>query len=507
MTKHRAIRRLVLLSAGLICCNSYAQTQSPALIDFVNNPANGATELQKTIGEAVQIMCAGLASQGGFQFSQPAGQELFARCNELVSTAQGFNIGDPDSPERSLGYTNPDELLAALQQVWGEELHANQDLTARVTSGQFANIAGRLNALRVGAASAGLGGRLAATNPYEAEPVSVANRQFALTNEPLTGGGAAGDADIAGSRWGWFLEGSYNTGDRDQTVNENAFDFDAGSFTAGFDYLLDAGVVGISVGVDQFDASFDNTGVVTGGDVELESTSTSLFAAWFGEKFHFDGILSFGTIDNESSRRVVYDSTDMCIPACPPQNRTLTGDTDGDYTSVGASAGYEINRGNWDFNTTLSLSYRDISIDGFDEVDSDPLGGLALRYSEQSIESLRSIVGFSATGYFSQSFGILSPQFRIEWHHEFEDDPVLLRAKYIVEDLLGTVPPGDFTGASCLSCATFASDQIDTDFGIIGIGLSAVFSRRIQIYGVYDALIGMDDMTSNAFSLGLRGQF
>lgn len=505
MIRNRAIPSL-LVAAGLYCGNAAAQTAPPPLIQFVNNPANGATELQQSIGQAVQVMCGGLAGQGGFQFPQAQGQELFARCNELVSTADDLNPGDGRFT-RSLGYTDPDDLLAALQQVWGEEQHSNGDLTTQVTSGQFSNIAGRLNALRVGAASAGLGGRLAAVEPYETAPVSVAQRDFGTSSETLTGGGAAGDADIAGSRWGWFLEGSYNTGDRDQTVNENAFDFDAGSFTAGVDYLMDNGVVGASVGVDQFDASFKNTGVVTGGDVELDSTSASVFAAWFGEAWYFDGIVSYGTIDNESTRRVVYDSTDMCMPACPPQNRTLTGDTDGDYTSLGASAGYEINRGNWDFNTTLSLSYRDISIDGFDEVDSDPMGGLALRYGEQNIESLRSIVGFSATGYFSRSFGILSPQFRAEWHHEFEDDPILLSAKYVVEDLLGTVPPGDFTGAGCLSCATFASDQIDTDFGILGIGLSAVFSRRIQIYGVYDALIGMDDMSSNAFSFGLRGQF
>ena len=50
------------------------------------------------------------------------------------------------------------------------------------------------------------------------------------------------------------------------------------------------------------------------------------------------------------------------------------------------------------------------------------------------------------------------------------------------------------------------SDEVDTDFGLVGIGVSAVFSRCFQLYGVYDALIGLDNLTSNAFSVGIRGQ-
>ncbi len=132
---------------------------------------------------------------------------------------------------------------------------------------------------------------------------------------------------------------------------------------------------------------------------------------------------------------------------------------------------------------------------------------MALRYDEQTIKSFRSIVGFTFTGFFSQSFGVLSPQLRAEWHHEFEDDPIALRAKYVLEDTLNTVAPDDFTGQACLSCAVFLSDDIDTDFGVVGVGLSAIFSQRYQLYFVYDALVGMRSMTSNAFSVGLRGQF
>ena len=460
--------------------------------------------LQQQVGFAVADVCPNL---GGF--GQPAGpqRDLFLRCNEMIATACALN--DPSNPScgRSLDMTES-ELLAALQQVWGEELHSNSSLTTRVTNGQFSNIAGRMNALRLGGASGAIGGRVASVAP-DSEPdrgspgyglVSLDSRSS------LSGGGAAGD--VAGSRIGWFLEGSFNTGDRDQTANEDGFDFDSISLTLGLDYLFDSGVIGISVGADTYEADFVNALVVTGGDVEVEGTSGSIFGAWFGEGFYLDGLVTIGSLDNDMSRNLVYSSTDTCVPPneCPAQNRTLTGETDGEYLAAGATLGFEAVRGNWDITTSLSVAYRDIEIDGFDETDTSG-GGMGLRYSDQTIESLRSILGIAFTGNFSRSFGVLSPQFRVEWHHEFEDEPIWLSAKYLSEDNLGTVPPGDFTGTACLSCAMWNSGEIDTDFALVGVGLSAVFSRRVQIFGMYDALLGLDNLESNTFSLGLRGQF
>ncbi len=501
-----SIALLLIFAIGQSPVTAYAQINpNNPLVVFVQNEP-GATALHEAVGIAVADMCPSL---GGF--GQPASpqRDLFLRCNELIATACTFN--DPSNPScgRSLELTDPDELLAALQQVWGEELHSNSTLTSRITNGQFSNIAGRLNALRLGGASAAIGGRVASVAP-DSDPAhgSPTYGGVSLNSRPLTGGAAAGDADVAGSRIGWFVEGSFNTGDRDQTVNEDGFDFDATSFTLGLDYLFDTGVICVSIGVDDYEAEFDNALLVTGGEVEVDGTSGSIFGAWFGQGFYFDGLVTIGEFDSDMSRRLVYSSTGTCVPpnACPPQDRVLTGSTDGDYLAAGATLGYEAVRGNWDITTSLSLAYRDIDIDGFDEADSAG-GGLGLRYSDQSIESLRSILSFAFTGNFSRNFGVLSPHFRVEWHHEFEDQPTQLDAKYIIEDNLSTVPPGDFTGSACLSCVRFNSDEIDTDFALVGIGLSAVFSRRTQIYVVYDALLGLDNISSNMFSVGLRGQF
>jgi uncharacterized protein with beta-barrel porin domain len=499
--KMRIIKLFVLLlisAAGTSSLTAYAQ--NPLIVFVDNNP--DSTALQDEVANSVAAICPNL---GGFGQAAGPQRDLFLRCNEMIQTAAELN-GSPVFG-RSLGISD-DELLAALQQIWGEEQHSNGTMTTRLTNGQFSNIAGRMNALRLGGASGAIGGRVASVAPdHDTDRASPGYGMVSLDSRGLTGGAAAGD--VAGSRWGWFLEGSFNTGDHDQTAAEDGFDFDSTSFSLGLDYLFDSGVIGIAVGQDNYEAEFDNALVVTGGDVEVEGTSGSIFGAWFGDGFYIDGLVTFGSLDNDMARKLVYDSTGTnCAPPndCPPQDRLLTGETDGDYLAAGASFGFETQRGAWDITTTLSVAYRDITIDQFDEIDTSG-GGMGLRYAEQNIDSLRSILGIAFTGNFSREFGVLSPHFRAEWHHEFEDDPIFIDAKYIIEDNLGTVPPGDFTGTACLSCARFGSDPVDTDFGLVGVGVSAVFSRRVQFYFMYDALIGVDNLTSNTFSLGLRGQF
>lgn len=503
--------------ASLSSTQVMAQRLGTPLADFVNDPNNGASDLQQQMGIAVASACNALTAYAqsldlndGFSLGGVQG-DLFGRCDEMMQTASEI-VGGNFPTGRSLGIGG-DELLAALQQVSGEELLSQATLSTRVTNGQFSNIAGRLNAVRVGGASAAMGGRVAATGTYDdADRSTPGYRDFSADSRTLTGG-AAGDADISGSRFGWFLEGSINSGDRDQTLSEDGFDFDARSITFGIDYMLNSGVVGASMGFDNYDADFQNNSLVAGGNVEVEGMSGSLFGAMYRGAWYFDGIVSFGGLDTDTTRIAFYPSNNPgCLPACPGENDTLLGQTDGDYVATGATIGYDVTRGNWEITPSLSIAYRDVSIDGYSE--TDPMGGgLILSYAEQEMTSLKSVLGFSFTGNFSKSFGILSPQFRLEWHHEFEDDPARLVAKYAVEDQLadagvtGAAGAGVFTLSQCISCFVVNGDEIDPDFGLIGFGVAAVFTRRIQVYGSYDALIGLDNLSSNAFSVGIRGQF
>jgi uncharacterized protein YhjY with autotransporter beta-barrel domain len=466
-------------AAGVCATAAHAQTanQNGALSIFVNDARTNATDLQRQAGYAVQGMCSSLGAEGGLRLTG-AKQDLFLRCNEMVETARVFQ-GLPAGTGRNLGYTDREQLLVAVQQVSGEELSAQGVMSKQVSAGQFSNIGGRLTALRMG------------------------------TNRQRIGGGASADEQASAAemrRLGWFFESSYGFGDHDQTVAEDAFDYDSMSFTTGTDYNFGSAVVGVSVGYDRYQADFDNATFVSGGDVEVKGISGSLFGGYFGEGWTLSGIATYGSLESDVTRRVVYDSGNAgCNPTCGAV-RNMTGSPDGDYIALGLTLGYEFNVGGWDITPSLSASYRDADIDGYSEADGAG-GGLALRYDDQTIESKRSIVGVAFSRPISRTFGVLVPSLRAEWHHEFEDDVRTVRAKYVLEDTLVTGASSAKDFGCAISCFTMLTDQADADFAVASVGLSATFPRRMQAYVFYEALLGASNVSGNSIAAGLRGQF
>ena len=475
----RTVACCAIAAAGAYATAAQAQTasQSGALSNFVNDARSEATDLQRQAGYAVQGMCGSLAGEGGASRLTGAKQDLFLRCNEMVETARVFQNVAPGTG-RTLGYTDRAELLAAVQQVSGEEIAAQGALSTEVSAGQFSNIGGRMTALRMGSTRQRLGGG------------ASADEQASM-----------GDAQ----RLGWFVESSYGFGDHDQTTAEDAFDYDSMSVTTGTDYNFGSSVVGISFGYDRYEAEFDQELFVTGGDVEVSGISGSLFAGYFADGWTLSGIATYGSLESDVSRRVVYQNSNAACTNCGAV-RTMTGSPDGSYVALGLSAGYELSLGDWDLTPSVSANYREVDIDGYSETDLAG-GGLALRYDDQTIESTRAIVGLALSRPISRTFGVLVPSLRAEWHHEFEDDPRAVRAKYVLEDTLlsGASSPGDFN--CTISCFTMLTNQADADFAVASVGLSATFPRRVQVYVFYEALLGAANLNGNSIAAGLRGQF
>lgn len=532
MTTLRASALLVALTVAA-AAPAFAQTPvaPPPLTTFVNNSTT-ATPLQKATGIAVQSMCTHLGTNEpspGFQLPANSPKlDLYLRCNELVQTARQINTG---VGTRTLNLS-ADQLLGALQEVSGEEQSSQGALTTRISSGQFANISGRLNALRFGTRAAAARGRTAGLSPdddansagvladdgadrvidpnayrnnYGAGPLRVSNGSLDPQASTLVATGdvtESGGTSVAPYQWGWFSEGSYNFGDHDQTSREDGFDFRAVSGTLGIDYNFGSAVLGASAGYDRYKADFDHNALVTGGDVEVKGGSGSVFGAWFGKQVSVDFIASYGSLSSDISRHLfVPSNNNNCTPACPTQDRTFTGSPDGRYFSSGVSASYELTAASWNLAFSLAGAYRHVKIDGYAETDSTANGGLALAYGDQKVDSLRSIAGFQASRGFSHEFGIITPSFRAEWHHEFRSDPRTIQAQYAIEPTLTNKT------SACVSCFAMQTEAATKDFGVAGAGLSFTFARRMQGYLYYERLLGVSDYRSNSIALGFRGEF
>jgi uncharacterized protein with beta-barrel porin domain len=314
-----------------------------------------------------------------------------------------------------------------------------------------------------------------------------------------------------------FLQGSYNSGRHDQTDNEDPFDFHAVSVTAGVDYNFGNAVLGVSIGHDNFDAGVGASGTaVSGASTHLKNTSGSVYGAWFGPAWYFNGIINYGRLKSDLSREVKYTatydagfdpqsipgSTDVCTATtCTVTvDRLLTANPGGSALAVGATAGYQYAAFGWDFSPSLSINYRKSKFDSFSETDPNlATDGLGLSFNERTIESLRSILGVQVSKPISVPFGVVSPVVRVDWNHEFKTGARSIAAHYAFD-------PSCVNGV-CDSNFALPTDTPASNYGVAGAGVVVTLARRVQVFVFDEAQFGYSNYHSNSVTLGVRGQF
>ena len=509
-------------------------------------PPTNATPLQGIMFNAVANMC--VHALDGHQFPIAQQNDLHDQCHAIA----GANLLNGVSSNA------PDSALGALQQVSGNEISTQGSLATRVSAGQFGNITGRLNALRFGSGIAMSEGAIAQNTGFgnylgsgaqvfsfdrvslESEREAYAQPVALQSDSTLYGGGfiqtsysddgsyrlaqagsparaAVGAPSVVESPWGLFVQGSYNSGRHDQTANEDPFDFHATSVTGGVDYNFGNAVLGVSIGHDTFDAGIRASGTaVSGGSTRLQGTSGSLYGAWFGPAWYFNGIFNYGSLKSDLSREVKYTATyaanfdpqtipgatDVCTATtCTVSvDRLLTANPNGNAIAFGATAGYQYSAMGLDISPSLSINYRKVKFDAFSETDPNlPEDGLALSFGERTVESLRSILGVQISKPISASFGVVSPIVRVEWDHEFKTGPRSIAAHYLYD-------PSCVNGV-CDSNFALPTDTPASNYGVAGAGLSVTLAGRVQLFVFDEAQFGYSNYHSNSVTLGVRGQF
>jgi Autotransporter beta-domain len=517
----RALQLALPLAIAVTAGNSALAAPPPVI--------PGSSPLQQTVFNAVFTMCTQFLDGHADTFTAVPQLDLHDQCHAVAVSA--LNSGNGGAPGAA--------ALGALQQVSGNQVTAQGSLASRVSAGQFANISGRIDALRFGSSSAITQGSLAmngseATGPQSfyldsrrldsdssAPPAAsfinaryLDDNSIRLVSDGAPSGGGSMSAPKASSPWGLFVQGSYNAGHHDVTAAEDPFDFHSSSITAGIDYNFGSAVLGASLGYDDYDAGFRNSGAnVSGGSARVEGTSASIYGAWFSEHWTFNGIASYGRLKTDLARQVTYnvnfapgvdaqpDINDSCSATnCTVSvNRTLHGDPSGSSTAIGATAGYQYSALSFDFLPSVSVAYRRASIDAFAERDeADPTDGLPLAFNDQNVDSLRSVVSMDVSRAVSAPFGVITPLVRVEWDHEFHTGPRSITAHYVFDPSL--------TQGVCASCFNLAADEPPSNYGVAGVGLSATLAHRLQAYVYDEILFGYADYHSNTVSVGLRGQ-
>ncbi|TNC81013.1 MAG: hypothetical protein C9356_10450 [Oleiphilus sp.] len=310
---------------------------------------------------------------------------------------------------------------------------------------------------------------------------AIGRMQFLRTGTPalasnsfLLGqtGGAAGD-DF--SRLSVYSNLSYGDGSKDQTLNEQGFDFDSQTLTLGGDYRFSNNLVGgMAIGYGASEVDMDNNT----GETEADTLSITAYTSIYEGNWYMDASIGFGMHEYDTSRRV----RDIGLGV----SQTLTAKPEGDSLNLSLGAGFDQQLGQISANYSLRIDSVSASVDGYSEAG----GSLALDIGKQEVDSLQGVLGTQFSMPISTDSGVFVPSFGIEMHQEFDDETRIVTASYRFD-------PGN-------NQFSFTSDDADENFFLISTGASWVMSQGNQLFLNWDHLAGLDDVSSNTITAGLR---
>jgi outer membrane lipase/esterase len=443
----------------------------------------GQTELQSTTGDAITFICGSFVANAATDDLNALQDRLFRDCGDMVRTGNALRASDdPNTPQGDLNLTL-DELNAANQQWANEELAVPRSVATKTIKGQLAAVGARIAALQSGGAK---GFSVVGLDPqYYSNTATAAQNRYGKR-----GGAAGGDDDPGGySKLGGFINPHGTFGDKDATDREDGFDFYSIGVTAGLDYrFTDNFVFGGAFSYTRLDTEFDNLLTVAGGDVKANGYGVSLFGLYSDENWYLSGIGSYRRNDYDLKRRIRFSSGATAI------DYTATADTDSDQFGISVGGGYEITEGQTTYGPHLRVNYLTAKIDGYTE--RGP-ASMNLRVRDQNFNSLTTALGGGASYAMSKGFGVLVPQIRADWIHEFKNDERLLAATFVND------PRANLDGHTLFA----RTEGPDRDYFTVLFGLSTVLRGGLQGFVSYERIFELKDITSNIFNGGVRYEF
>jgi outer membrane autotransporter protein len=296
--------------------------------------------------------------------------------------------------------------------------------------------------------------------------------------------------------WGVFanIEGEWFDQSRRPNANERGFDGRRYRATLGGDYRLGAGShLGLMLSYEDtksnFDAELPGAGFTPTGDaggMKAETIAATVFASFsLSENAWFDASAGYAWSDNDFRRNAIFQ----------PSTRTLTrdvravGSADGKQYFVAAGAGFDLSDGPMSFGPYVRARYVKSKIDGYAETDLNSTG-LQLEVDRQKASSLTTVIGASASYAISASWGVVVPQARLEYEHEFKDDARATITRFALD-------PNDVRFA-------VTTDAPDRNYFNAGLGLLFVLPNGVMPFVDYEGLFGYRNFDRHRVTLGLR---
>ena len=408
-------------------------------------------------------------------------QEACDRGREGASNDQQFQIRCEALDSSLVGQGEQDNAIRLISPDQPAAIGTGTTRTTRkqVQSGQAA-INSRLLALRKGLDTTQFAGILFYQN---GKPLTRDSYTEHSSNTGLTGA-AGGDSIGDLGRLGVWVNAIYNFGNVDSVPANLGFSYDNGGVNIGVDYrftddLVFGGVFTYLRSQSRFDDSR--------GSLDSDFFNGSLYGSYYvTDSFHIDGIASYGGSDFDISRAIQYQLTTEPSPVIT----NATSSPGGHQYSFSGGLGYDFNIDEFSINPYVRANYLALGVDAYRENGG---AGWALNVAKQKVYSLTTTVGTQMSYTFSTPWGVIIPNVRGEWFHEFEDNGRQFGANFV----------GDAAGQS-FNIVTIGPDR---DYFTFGTGVSTTLPHGISAFFNYDMLIGYQDIENYRFTLGARMEF
>lgn len=325
---------------------------------------------------------------------------------------------------------------------------------------------------------------------------SVSSPLYASTT--ANGGSAATFNSSSQRRWnglGFFASGLVESLNRDITTFQDGYKSNILGITGGADYRFSKKLVaGLALSYSNTDGDFRS-----GGNFSTNSYGGTLFAAYLPTDRTFVQVTGGYTRNNYLVARAASANV---IPEIPPVDRgtnpdaidstsgTASSNSNGKVFNLGLITGYDHPIGRFTIGPRMGMNYSNTKIGDYGETGST---GVELKYGDQWINSLQSVLGVQGSAAISTGLGVLVPQVNADYIHEFANSQRFINVQFAQDN----------RGANATQFR-FQNDVPVRNYFNLGTGLMMVLPNGWQPFVNFRAMVGNEQFNNYAGMFGLR---
>lgn len=331
------------------------------------------------------------------------------------------------------------------------------------------------------------GGRRASSmmaNPFGAVMPGLFGGMSMASPSQSAGGASGSMFGLSSERWkglGLFASGLVEALNRDDTTFQEGFRSSILGFTVGGDYRFSRQVtIGMAFTYSNTSGDFRQGGNFSNNGYD---------GTFFGQYLPTDRTFVQFTGGYGRNSHLVDRRNTLTLATGPLVSGFSSSNSNSDVFKLSMLTGYDHPVGMFSVGPRLGINYSYTHVHDYDEAGTT---GMELKFDDQYVNSVQSLVGLQAQAAISTDLGVLVPQVNADYIHEFANSQRYLNVQY-VEDFSPT--PTKFR---------FQNDVPVRDYFNLGAGLTMVLPNGWQPFVNFRAMVGNSQFENYAGTFGLR---